>query len=65
MKLSTLDSLVWVLIYGGLLTVGLGLSMQSGDAAWGWGLVGAGLAASALGVVLIYVRSRIKPGAGQ
>lgn len=59
MKNSTLESLVWVLIYAGLLSVGLGLAV------WGQGrpVLGGMLAAgggivAAVGVLLIWVRSR-------
>ena len=58
--LQRLHKLIWVLIYGGLLTLVLGLATERSDAALGWSLVlGGGLAAAA-GVVLITVRSRLK-----
>lgn len=57
---AALEALVWVLIYGGLLTLVLGLSVQRMDADTGWSLVLGGGAVAALGVVLIYVRSKIK-----
>lgn len=60
MKPSTLGKLIWILIYGGLLGVGLGLSVQRTDDALGWGIVSGGAAAALLGVALIYVRSRMK-----
>jgi len=60
MKTPTLDKLVWALIYGGLFAVGLGLSVQRRAAGLGWGLVAAGSAASAVGIVLVFVRSRMK-----
>jgi hypothetical protein len=58
--LKWLQQLTWVLIYGGLLTLVLGLSVARTDeaAGWCWGLVGAALAL--LGVLLIYLRSRLK-----
>ncbi len=61
MKPSTTEKLVWILIYGGLLAVGLGISLQQrGSAALGWTLtVGGGIVAAA-GVVLIWVRSKQK-----
>ncbi|HEY1393112.1 MAG TPA: hypothetical protein VFV25_07030 [Methylibium sp.] len=64
MKPSTLDVWVWVLIYGGLLAVSLGVFVARQDEALGtfFGL-GGGIA-SAIGLVLIYVRSRIKDGPG-
>jgi len=55
---TTLDNVIWVLIYGGLLVAGLGWAL-SGDAALHGGLlVTIGLVAVAAGVVLIGVRSR-------
>ncbi len=60
MKPSTVEKLVWVLIYGGLLGAGLGLSLQRSHAGLGWTLVVAGAVLAAIGVVLIYVRSRMR-----
>ena len=58
-NLKRLQALIWVFIYGGLLTLVLGLSMERTDDATGWSMVvGGGFAL--LGVVLIYVRSRLK-----
>jgi len=59
MKPSTLDTLIWVLLYGGLLLVGLGLSISRSDDALGWSVVTGGGTAAVVGVVLIYVRSRM------
>lgn len=56
---ARLQALIWVLIYGGLLTLVLGLSVQRMDDAIGWSLVVGGGLAAAVGVVLIYVRSKI------
>ena len=55
-----LQALTWVLIYGGLLTLVLGLWVTPADDDTGWLLTAGGGLAAALGVVLIYVRSRIK-----
>jgi hypothetical protein len=60
MKAARIEKWVWVLIYGGLLTAGLGLSVQRMDDVLGWSLVGGGGIACSLGVVLILVRSRMK-----
>ena len=60
MKPTTVETLVWVLMYGGLLGVGLGLSLQRSEPALGWALIVAGGVLAAAGVVLIYVRSRMK-----
>lgn len=57
---ARLHTLIWVLIYGGLLTLVLGLTVQRSDDALGWSmLVGGGLVAAA-GFALIYLRSKMK-----
>jgi uncharacterized membrane protein len=60
MKTSTVDTLIWVLIYGGLLGVGLGLYVQRSEAALGTTVLTIGAVVAALGFALIYVRSRMK-----
>jgi len=60
MKTSTLDTLIWVLIYGGLLSVGLGLSVGRSDDALGWTIVSGGGITAAVGVLLVFVRARMK-----
>ena len=57
---ARLQALTWVLIYGGLLTLVLGLWVTPADDDTGWLLVAGGGLAAAMGFVLIYVRSRIK-----
>lgn len=61
-NVKRLQALIWVLIYGGLLTLVLGLSMERLDDAIGWSMVVAGGIVAAAGAVLIYVRSRINVG---
>jgi hypothetical protein len=60
MKTTTLDKLIWALIYGGLLGIGLGLAVQRSDEMLGWGFVGFGGAVAVVGAVLVFVRSRMK-----
>lgn len=61
MKNSSIETLVWVLIYGGLIALGLGLAMQQqGAGVAGHVLVVGGGIVAAAGVVLIWVRSRRK-----
>jgi len=58
--LKRLQALLWVLIYGGLLTLVLGLATRRLEDALGWALIiGGGLAAGA-GFTLIVVRSLLK-----
>jgi hypothetical protein len=60
--IARLQQLIWVLIYGGLLTLLLGLSVQRSDEVLGWLMVVAGGIVAAIGFVLIYVRSRMTAG---
>ena len=55
-----LQTLIWVLVYGGLLTLVLGLAVGRIDELLGlWLAVGGGITA-AVGFFLIYIRSRMK-----
>jgi len=60
MKSSTLEVLIWVFIYGGLIVVGWGLSVQRSRSGLGLVLIGGGSVVAAAGFLLIYVRSRMK-----
>ena len=55
-----LQKLIWVLVYGGLLTLVLGLSVQRSDDDLGWSMVAAGLVLALLGFALVFVRARMK-----
>lgn len=59
-----IETWVWVLIYGGLLAVVLGLAVQKQDLPLGWSIVTLGGAAVLAGVVLIVVRARMKTPEG-
>jgi hypothetical protein len=56
-----LERLVWILVYAGLLAIVLGIATLSASAVAGWPLITAGGVLAVAGVVLIWVRSRIKP----
>ena len=59
-QIQQLHKLIWTFIYGGLLTLVLGVSVQRMQAALAGSLmIGGGLMA-AVGVVLIFVRARLK-----
>jgi hypothetical protein len=60
MKPATVEFWIWTLIYVGLLLASLGLFTSRHDAGVGWmlGLTGAALAVA--GVLLIYLRSRMR-----
>ena len=57
--LARLDKLIWTLIFGGLLGVVLGFSLQRQDEDLGWMFIVGGLLVAALGALLVYVRSRM------
>ena len=65
--LARLDALIWTLIFGGLFLLVLGIASHDETAIGGWSLSVLGTIATAAGVVLIYVRSRLQetpePGA--
>jgi len=60
--LKRLDVLIWVLIFGGLLTLTLGLATHSEHLVAGWSLTAVGGIATIAGVVLVWVRSRLAEG---
>ncbi len=57
--LKRIQNLVWVYIYGGLLAIVLASFLGAGDAATAWWLRAIGGAFVVLGIVLIFVRSRL------
>lgn len=59
MKTTTVETLAWVLIYGGLLVASLGLFVQRAHDPLGWSLAVLGGLATVAGVVLVVVRSRM------
>jgi len=59
--ISRIQTWIWVLIYGGLLTLVLGIATARTDAALGWIMVAVGAVLAVTGAVLVWVRSRMKP----
>ncbi len=61
MKISTkrIELLTWLLIYGGLFAITLGATLRREGAVLGWSVIVAGAVATAAGLVLIWVRSRL------
>jgi uncharacterized membrane protein len=53
-----IDILIWVCIYGGLLSVVGALAIADAQEELAWWLGGAGSLVTVLGMVLIYIRSR-------
>ena len=60
--LMRLETLVWTLIYGGLLTMVVGLFMSRNEEGSGFEMVVGGIVIALIGAALIYVRSRLKEG---
>jgi hypothetical protein len=60
MSARRIETLTWVLIYGGLLAVCLGWFLTSQPGPWGELLMSGGGIAAAIGIVLIVIRSRMK-----
>ena len=58
--LQRLQTLIWVLIYSGLLALVLGIATARTDGALGWSLAAGGGVAAAVGVALIAVRARLR-----
>ena len=63
MNIQRVESWVWLLIYGGMGLLGLGLSVKSAHAPLGWAMVALGGVGGLTGLVLIWVRSRMKDDA--
>ncbi|MNL67840.1 hypothetical protein D3C87_1924760 [compost metagenome] len=63
-NLQRLHKLIWVLIYGGLLVLVLGIATARTDDAVGWSLMVVGGIVATVGVVLIGVRARLRPDTG-
>ena len=59
MRASTVETLVWLLIYGGLLLGGVGLFVDREGSALGIVMVVIGAVALLAGIVLVWVRSRM------
>ena len=61
-KKRALEIWTWVLIYGGLGLLSLGLFVQRSGASLGRALVLGGLLLALLGAVLVVLRSRMREG---
>jgi hypothetical protein len=51
---------IWVLIYLGLVLLGLGVSVRNSDAPMGWTIAVFGVVLDLVGMVLIWLRSRMR-----
>jgi hypothetical protein len=64
LTLQRLHKLIWLLIYGGLLTLILGIATARTDEALGWGLIVGGGVLAVVGGGLIAVRARLHTDPG-
>ncbi len=62
MTAARVGSVAWVAIYVGMALVALGIALQRSDAALGWSIAVVGGLGVAVGIVLIWLRSRMDPG---
>jgi len=60
LRLARLETLIWTLIYGGLLALIVGAFMNRGEAGSGSVVMVTGVLVAVVGAVLIYVRSRLR-----
>jgi membrane protein DedA with SNARE-associated domain len=60
MNTQRVETWVWVLVYLGMVLIGVGMSVQRSDELLGWVVTVIGITLDTLGVVLIWVRSRAK-----
>ena len=56
-KMARLHKITWALIFGGLLSVILGIFVGATDDAVGWMMIIGGVVLTVAGAVLVYVRS--------
>ena len=56
-RTARLHKIIWALIFGGLLTLILGIFVGKADEAIGWMMIAAGSVMTVVGAVLIYLRS--------
>jgi sulfite exporter TauE/SafE len=58
MPVARMDKLIWILIFGGMIAAGIGVSVARSDDTLGWFFIAAGLLLVAVGAVMIWLRSR-------
>lgn len=60
MKASSVESWIWVLIYGGLFAVVFGFALRNRTATLATVMMTGGVLIAAVGVLLVWVRSRMR-----
>jgi len=60
-RMARLHKIIWTLIFGGLLTLIVGIFVGKTDDASGWIMIAVGGVMTVVGAVLIYVRSTMTP----
>ena len=60
LRLARLETLIWVLIYGGLLTLVVGFFMSRREDGTGFEMMLGGSIIASIGALLIYLRSRLR-----
>ncbi len=61
MTASRVATWVWVFVYAGMLVFGVGLAVARTDDALGWVIAATGIFSIAVGALLVWIRSRMKP----
>jgi hypothetical protein len=61
MSAQRIETWTWVLIYGGLLSLSAGWFVTPQHGPWGELMMSGGIIAAVVGVVFIFVRSKMKP----
>jgi sulfite exporter TauE/SafE len=59
MKTTRIEVWIWVLVYAGLIVLGLGLAVQRSDDSLGWSMAAIGALLVATGALLVWIRSRM------
>ena len=59
MKTARIELWIWVLIYLGMVAIGLGWSVQRSDESLGWGIAIVGAALVIAGALMVWIRSRM------
>jgi len=54
-----IGTVIWVLIFGGLFVLGMGVALERSGESYGWNFISGGGVAIVVGCVLIWVRSRM------